>query len=180
MNRTAQTALTVLAAAAMLAGCAHARKALTPSSSKTVEVAPPERDAPKPTAGMDWTYAPVGTNAALTYGAAGGQPKLLLACAQKSGSVTVGEPVAGGATPGNHLTLISGSAKATVLAAAQPSPGDASQTVLSAKFSTLDPIMQAFAHRRWVALPLEGDKVDNLVAHPAGAVAVREFFDFCG
>ncbi|MBS0294868.1 MAG: hypothetical protein JSR45_01065 [Proteobacteria bacterium] len=178
MKHAAQTALTLLAAAAMLAGCASARKALTPSASKTIEVAPPEPGAPKPTAGMDWTYAPVGTNAALTYGAAGGQPKLLLACAQKSGSVTVGEP--GAAAAVNRITLISGSAKATVLAGAQPSPSDPSQMVLSAKFSTLDPIMQAFAHRRWIALPLEGDKVDNLVAHPEGAVAVREFFDFCG
>jgi hypothetical protein len=171
-------ALLLLTAAALLGACGHMRR---PHANTKVEaVAPPEAGAPKPNKDMDWAFAPQGDKAALTYGAAGGAPALMMACNQHSGSVAVGQPFAAGGKAPSKLTLISGTAKSSVAATAQPSPSDPNQTVVTATFPTLDPIMQAFEHHRWVATPGEGDKVDNYVAHPAGAVAVKEFFDFCG
>ncbi len=160
-----------LAAASLLGGCIH--HGVIAVGKKPV-VAP---GAPKATADMDWRFAPEGDDAALTYGAVkGGEVKMTLSCAHRSGSVTLGEPVANLPEGAKALVLVSGSVKTTDAGEVRAS-GD--QQVMSVKFNTMSPIIQAFGERGWISVPNGSDRLVHMVPH-AGNRAVHEFLAFCG
>lgn len=173
------TRILLVAACALLCGCGGVRKALTPSL-KTSAAPRADLAGAKPTPGLDWTFTAAGANAALTYGAAGGAPQLMMACAQKSGSVVIGAPASESKAPATPtLTLISGTVRTSAAAAVQPWPADPSLSVLSARFSSLDPILQAFARNGAIGLPGKDDKPDMFVAQPNSS-AIAQFQTFCG
>jgi hypothetical protein len=158
-----------LAAAALLSACG------TGGPSKVVVQA----GAPKPAKGMDWTFAPVGDDAALTYGAPGGtDAKLLLACSHHSGNVTIGQPVASLPEGTTNLTLVSGSVKSVDLGQVQALPSNPDQQVLAVQFPMMAPIIQAFWDRGWISVPTANDRLTHMVPHP-GNHAVKQFFAFC-
>jgi hypothetical protein len=164
MKRT----ILLLALAATLTGCLHGR-----GDGPVVEAG-----APKATKSMDWAFTPTDTAGALTYGGAG-NVKLMLACAKRSGSVTAGRPVSTLPEGTKTLTLVSGSVKSTSLGVVQAAPSDPDTQVLAAKYSTMDPIMQAFDNRGWVSVPGDKGRLSHLVPQ-AGNRAVKNFFAFCG
>jgi hypothetical protein len=164
-------AILLLAAASLLAACAHRGEL---ANGPVVAAG-----APKATKGLDWRFAPVGDDAALTYGATGGgDVKLMLACGHHSGSVTIGEPVANLPEGAKSLVLVSGSVKSVDLGTIQSLPSDPDRQVLAAKFTMLDPIVQAFWSRGWISVPIGSDHLAHLVPH-AGNRAVKTFFSFC-
>jgi hypothetical protein len=164
-------AVLLIAAAALMSGCMHG---VLHSPNAVVAAG-----APKPTPNMDWRFAPVDDAGALTYGAAGGgDVRLLLACAHNSGEVTVGQPLSNLPDGTKSLTLVSGSTKSISAGAIQAAPGAADTQVLASKFTTMDPIIQAFNERGWISVPSGNDRLMHMVPHP-GNRAVKEFFAFC-
>ncbi|HEY3812646.1 MAG TPA: hypothetical protein VGL66_05435 [Caulobacteraceae bacterium] len=138
------------------------------------------KGAPKAAAGMDWTFAPEGDNAALTYGAMkGGDVKLMLACTHKSGAVTIGEPVAELPEGAKSLILVSGSVKTVDAGEVKAAPSAPDLQVMSVTFNTMAPIVQAFDERGWISIPNGSDHLVHMVPH-AGNRAVHQFFSFCG
>lgn len=174
-----KTRMLLVAAAVALYGCGSVKKAFTTPQASTQVAGEPGAPSPKP--GLDWSFTPAGPNAALVYGAASGSPSLMMACAARSGSVSIGQLAPGVQdAPAAALTLVSGTVKSTSVATVQPWPGDASRTVASARFSTLDPIVQSFAHHRWIGVQAAGaDKPDSYVEQP-GTTAIAQFLAFCG
>ncbi len=162
---------TLAAAAAFLAlgGCGMARHHADAAISA---------NSPKPQPGMDWTFTPQDANASLAYGGSGGR-KLLMACAKGSGTVVVGQPAPADATGVLRMTLTSGTVKSVGEAKVQALPTAPDEKLAAESFSTFDPIMQAFGHNNWIAVPADKDKSDTFAAHP-GNKAIAEFLAFCG
>lgn len=135
--------------------------------------------APKAAPGMDWRFAPEGDDAALIYGGAkGGDVKLMLACAHKSGSVSIGQPVADLPEGAHAMTLVSGSVRSTDEGVVQAAPSNPDLQVLTIKLNTMAPIVQAFETRGWISVPNGSDRLVHMVPH-AGNRAVHQFFAFC-